>query len=67
MTINAGFSSSKPHLPIGLMMVAKRFDEAVLLGLAHAYERLRNNDVQYCHMETSLRSAMHGRNVARAS
>jgi len=58
VTINAGFSSGQPHLPVGMMMIGRRFEDAVVLRLAHAYERLRNAVAQYCDMEARLRSAM---------
>lgn len=57
LTINAGFSSSEPHLPIGMMMIGRHFEDATVLRLAHAYERLRNA-TSYSDMETRLRSAM---------
>ena len=58
LTINAGFSRSEPHLPIGMMMIGKHFEESTVLRLAHAYERLRNASPAYSDMETRLRSAM---------
>jgi len=57
LTINAGFSRCRPHLPIGMMMVGRRFDDAVVLRLAHQYERLRDASDEYCDLETRLRSA----------
>jgi len=59
LTINAGFSSDEPQLPIGMMMIGRYFDDATVLRLAHAYERLRNSTSTYCDVETRLRSAMH--------
>jgi len=56
VTINAGFSRCQPHLPIGMMLVGKRFDDALVLRLAHAYECLRDSSAEYADMETSLRS-----------
>ena len=58
LTINAGFSRSEPHLPIGMMLIGKRFDDATVLRLGHAYERLRNASSDYLDMEMRLRSAM---------
>ena len=39
LTINAGFSDG---LPVGMMIVGKKFDEATVLNVAFAYERLRD-------------------------
>jgi len=58
LTINAGFSSSEPHLPIGLMMIGRDFEDATVLRLAYAYERLRDASPGYRDMEKNLRSAM---------
>jgi len=57
LTINAGFSGSEPQLPIGMMMIGRHFEEATVLRLAHAYERLRNA-TSYWDVEMRLRSAM---------
>ena len=39
LSINAGFSCG---LPVGMMLVGKKFDEATLLNAALAYERIRD-------------------------
>ncbi|CAH3021058.1 unnamed protein product, partial [Porites evermanni] len=39
LTINAGFSDG---LPVGMMIVGRKFDEATVLNVAFAYERLRD-------------------------
>ena len=39
LTINAGFSDG---LPVGMMIVGRTFDEATVLNVAFAYERLRD-------------------------
>jgi len=58
LTINAGFSATEPPLPIGMMMIGRDFEDANVLRLAHAYERLRNSSPAYTAVETRLRSAM---------
>jgi len=58
LTINAGFSSSEPRLPIGMTMIGRHFEDLTVLRLAHAYERLRNASPAYSDVETRLRSAM---------
>jgi len=58
LTINAGFSATEPPLPIGMMMIGRDFEDATVLHLAHAYERLRNSSPTYSAMETRLHSAM---------
>jgi len=58
LSINAGFSSSEPHLPVGMMMIGRHFEDSMVLRLAHAYERLRNASSVYSDMETRLRAAM---------
>jgi len=58
LTINAGFSSSEPHLPIGMMMIGRHFEESMVLRVAHAYENLRNASSDYSDMEKRLRAAM---------
>jgi len=40
------------------MLIGKRFDDATVLRLGHAYERLRNASSDYLDMEMRLRSAM---------
>jgi len=57
VSINAGFSSSEPHLPIGMMMIGRHFEDATVLRLAAAYERLRDA-TSYRDMETRLRATM---------
>ncbi|XP_070558594.1 amidase-like isoform X2 [Ptychodera flava] len=39
LTINTGFSDG---LPVGMMMVGRKFDESTLLKVAYAYEKLRD-------------------------
>lgn len=39
LTINVGFSNG---LPVGMMIVGRKFDEATVLNVAFAYERLRD-------------------------
>ena len=39
LTINTGFSDG---LPVGMMMVGRKFDESSLLKVAYAYEKLRD-------------------------
>ena len=58
LTINAGFSSSEPHLPIGMMLIGRHFEESMVLRVAHAYESLRNASPDYSDMEKRLRAAM---------
>ena len=58
LTINAGFSSSEPHLPIGMMMVGRHLEDSTVLRLGHAYERLRDASPAYSDLKARLRSAM---------
>jgi len=59
LTINAGFSGAEPHLlPVGMMLIGGEFEDATVLRLANAYERLRNESPDYSTVETRLRSAM---------
>ena len=58
LSINAGFSSSEPHLPVGMMMIGGHFQDSMVLRQAHAYERLRNASSAYLDMETRLHAAM---------
>jgi len=39
LTINAGFSDS---LPVGMMIVGRKFEEATVLNVAYAYEKIRD-------------------------
>ena len=39
LTINAGFSDG---LPVGMMVVGRKFEEATVLNVAFAHERLRD-------------------------
>jgi Asp-tRNA(Asn)/Glu-tRNA(Gln) amidotransferase A subunit family amidase len=58
LTINAGFSSTEPHLPIGMMLVGRQFDDVTVLRLAHAYEtRLRNQSTDYVETVSRLSSS----------
>ena len=38
MVFRAGYSSSSPNMPVGMMLLGRRFDEATLLEMAYAYE-----------------------------
>ena len=38
VSINAGFSEG---LPVGMMIVGRKFDEATVLNVAYAYEKIR--------------------------
>lgn len=40
LTINAGFSEG---LPVGMMIVGKKFEDASVLNVAYAYEQIRDN------------------------
>ena len=42
LSINAGFTKEE-NLPIGMMIIAKHFDEANLLKIARAFEKSRDN------------------------
>lgn len=43
LTINAGFSpAGEGGLPIGMMIVGKKFDEVTVLQVARAFEKLAN-------------------------
>jgi len=37
LSINAGFSGG---LPVGMMIVGRKFDEATVLNVAYAYEKI---------------------------
>ena len=39
LSINAGFSDG---LPVGMMIVGRQFDEATVLNVAYAYEKIRD-------------------------
>lgn len=39
LSINAGFSEG---LPVGMMIVGRKFDERVILDVAYAYEKIRD-------------------------
>ena len=39
LSINAGFSDG---LPVGMMIVGRKFNEATVLNVAYAYEKIRN-------------------------
>ena len=39
LSINAGFSDG---LPVGVMIVGRKFDEATVLNVAYAYEKIRD-------------------------
>ena len=39
LSINAGFSDG---LPVGMMIVGRKLDEATILNVAHAYEKIRD-------------------------
>ena len=40
VSINAGFIEG---LPVGMMIVGRKFDEATVLNVAYAYEKIRDN------------------------
>jgi len=39
LSINAGFCDG---LPVGMMIVGRKFDEATVLNVAYAYEKIRD-------------------------
>jgi len=39
LSINAGFSDG---LPVGIMIVGRKFDEVTVLNVAYAYEKIRD-------------------------
>ncbi|PYV31492.1 MAG: Asp-tRNA(Asn)/Glu-tRNA(Gln) amidotransferase GatCAB subunit A [Acidobacteria bacterium] len=39
ISVPCGVTRSSPHLPVGMQILAKHFDEARLLRVAHAFER----------------------------
>ena len=39
LSINAGFSEG---LPVGMMIVGRKFDEITVLNVAYAYEKIRD-------------------------
>ena len=41
LSINAGFSE---ELPVGMMIVGKKFDEITVLKVAHAFEQIRDGN-----------------------
>ena len=40
LSINAGFSQG---LPVGMLMVGRKFEEATLLNVAYAFEKIRDS------------------------
>ena len=42
LSINAGFSAG---LPVGMMIVGRKFDESTVLNVAFAYEKMRDSIV----------------------
>lgn len=41
LSINAGFSETNgARLPVGMMIIGKKYDEATVLQVARAYEKL---------------------------
>jgi len=40
LSINVGFSEG---LPVGMMIVGRKFDEATVLNAAYAYEKITDN------------------------
>ena len=40
LSINAGFSKV---LPVGMLMVGRKFEEATLLNVAYAFEKIRDS------------------------
>ena len=47
-SINAGFSDG---LPVGMMIVGRKFDEATVLNVAYAYEKIRHAEDNICLIE----------------
>jgi aspartyl-tRNA(Asn)/glutamyl-tRNA(Gln) amidotransferase subunit A len=39
ISVPCGLTKSEPHLPVGMQLLAKHFDEARLLQVAHAFEQ----------------------------
>ena len=39
ISVPCGVTRSSPHLPVGMQILAKHFDEARLLRVAHAFEK----------------------------
>ena len=48
LSINAGFSDG---LPVGMMIVGRKFDEATVLNVAYAYEKIRHAEDNICLIE----------------
>ena len=48
LSINAGFSDG---LPVGMMIVGREFDEATVLNVAYAYEKIRHAEDNICLIE----------------
>ena len=42
LSINAGFSDG---LPVGMMIVGRKFDEVTVLNVAFAYEKIRDTKI----------------------
>jgi Asp-tRNA(Asn)/Glu-tRNA(Gln) amidotransferase A subunit family amidase len=40
LTMPAGMTNSEPQLPVGMEMLAREFDEASLIKIAYAYEKM---------------------------
>lgn len=40
LSINAGFSEG---LPVGMMIIGKKYDETTILKVARGYEKIRDN------------------------
>ena len=40
LSINAGFSQG---LPVGMLMVGRKFEEATLLNVAYSFEKIRDS------------------------
>ena len=45
LQFNAGFSDG---LPVGMMIVGRKFDEATVLNVAYAYEKIRHAEDNIC-------------------
>ncbi len=39
ISVPCGVTRGEPHLPVGMQILAKHFDEARLLRVAHAFEK----------------------------
>ena len=51
LSINAGFSEG---LPVGMMIVGRKFDETTVLKVAFAYEKIRDQGGLVSHSRLSV-------------